>query len=379
MPTLTLEIGGRRFAGWTKVIVTRSVEQAATQFGVVATRTWPGQEDGWWIEMGDRVQVRVNEHLVCTGWIDVLRPAYRGDNDSIAISGRGLVCDLVDCSHIGPPWQWKNVAPAAIIDDIAGKFAVPVVVDTDLGAPIDFAIQQGEAGWEAIDRLCSLRQVMAYDQPDGALLVTRGSELLCPTPLVQGVNIYDASAELDDRDRFSHYIVKGQQPGGDDVSPEQAAQSLGEAFDRNMRRYRPKLLVQSADTDNGTALDRASWEAQQAWGNARTATIIVTGWLQPNGELWPINRQVDVVDRWLQLDRRLSITAVQLDLDENGLRTELTLQPFEALTPKPPDPGKQPKGKGKGKGKGDGSGASFWDQVAADRIQGEARRKETKQ
>ena len=150
-----------------------------------------------------------------------------------------------------------------------------------------------------------------------------------------------------------------------------------------MRRFRPLLLVQSADTDNGTALERAKWEKQQRWGKSRQAEITVGGWFQPNGDLWPINRRCDVVDDWLGLDRQLAITAAALEISNQGERTILTLQPPEALTPAPPDPEKTPKAKpDKAKaakaGKGPG-GPSFWDQVAADRQAGEARRKESKQ
>ena len=375
-PKLYLDVGGRRFGGWLRVRVERSIDNACTQFGVIATRSWPGAEEQWWIEPGDRVEVRVNDEIVCTGWIDLVSPSYSGDAHSIEISGRGLVCDLVDCSYLGPPWQWKNSDPAEVIRAIVAQFDIPVTFDVDLGEPFDFTIQQGEAGWEAIDRICRLRQVLAYDQPDGSLLITRGSEEVCEPALVQGDNIYAATGTLDDRDRFSLYVVKGQQPGTGDTSPEQAAQSVGEIADPSVRRFRPMLLVQSADTDNGTALDRAKWEMQNRWGKARTATITVTGWLRPDGSLWPINRLCDVVDDWLGLDRRLAITGSVLEAGAGGLRTILTLAPPEALTPAPPDVETTPKAKPDGAG---GGGGSFWEQVAADRRAGEARRKEAKQ
>jgi prophage tail gpP-like protein len=242
-----------------------------------------------------------------------------------------------------------------------------------MGAPFDFTVQQGEAGWEAIERITRLRQVLAYEQADGSLLVTRVSEDVCQTKLVQGGNILAAQGTLDDRDRFSHYIVKGQQKGKDDTSPKQAAQSLGTIEDPSVRRYRPKLIVSSADTDNGTALDRAKWEKQQRWGKARSAEITVPGWLMPDGKTWPINRLCDIEDGWLQLDRRMAIGKSVINASATGLRTILTLQPPEALTPAPPDTDKT------ASAKGGAGGPSFWDQVAADRQAGEARRRESKQ
>ncbi len=383
---LYLDIGNRRFDGWLRVRIERSINNATTQWGIGATRSWPGAEEQWWIEPGDRVTVRAYEHVVCTGWIDVMRADYDGHMHHIELSGRGLVCDLVDCSYIGPPWQWKSVDPAEIIRHVAKQHQVEVRIEGDMGEPLEFQIQQGEACWEAIERISRLRQMLAYEEADGTLMITRGSEEFCPTNLVQGENIYAASGTLDDRDRFSHYIVKGQQKtknGDDSVSPEQASFSLGEVRDPSIRRYRPMLLVQSANTDNGTALERANWEKQQRWGKSRTAEITVAGWLQPNGDLWPINRLCEVEDAWMGLDRQLAITSVVMDIGQQGLRTVLTLQPPEALTPEPVEAdrkagAKPKKGKAAGKTAAEG-GPTFWDQVAADRVQADARRKESKQ
>jgi prophage tail gpP-like protein len=421
-----LDIDGRTFSGWLRVRLERSIDNATIQWGVNATRTWPGMQGSWWIEPGDRVNVRIYDHRICSGWIDNVQPNYDGGQHVIEISGRGLVGDLCDCSYIGPPWQWKSVDPAEVIRTIAAQHQIKVNIAADLGEPLKFQVQQGEACWDAIERIARLRQCLAYEEPDGSLLITRGSEEFVETELVQGELILAANATLDDKDRYSHYIVKGQQKakkkaakkaggaggGGDDyygppagrsigepapyatlgeeedeIPPEQASFSMGEVRDPSMRRYRPKLLTQSANTDNGNALDRAKWEMQNRWGKSRKCEITLGGWLQPNGELWPINRRCAVIDDWLGLDRDLAIVAVTHDVSNSGLRTVLTLQPPEALIPEPakPEKGKGGKKGGKGKGKGKGGGGAggsapdFWNQVAGDKVISDARRKESRQ
>ena len=371
---LYLEVNGRSFGGWLRVSVERSATLACTQWGVIATRVWQSR----WIGPGDKVKVRIDQHDVCTGWVDNVSPAYDKGEHKIEISGRGLVCDLVDCSHVGEPVQWKNTEASIIIEALCEPFKVPVKIETDLGKAFDnFQIQQGETAWSAIERICRLRQVIAYDQPDGSLLITRVSEEVCPTPLVQGGNVLIARAVLDDKDRFSHYIVKGQQKAAKadkEVSPLQAAQSRGEVTDESMRRYRPMLLVQGADSDNDTALDRAMWEKQQRWGNGRSAEITLQGWLQPNGDMWPLNRLVDVDSPWLDLDRRLCITGVVLEAGAHGLRTILTVQPPEALTPAPPSVETTPKSS-----PGGGDGMGYWDQIRVGAEAEEQRRKTSRQ
>lgn len=372
-----LTVGERDFGGWVRLRAERSVDSACSQFGLVATRNWPGGNQPWTIAPGDAVELRIDEALVATGWIDNLSPGYDAGYHTIEISGRGKVCDLVDCSYVGPPNQWKQADPKQLITQIAAQHQIKVNFDTDLGEPLDFNLQPGEACWEAIERITRLRQVLVYDQPDGSLIVTRVSEEFCPTELVQGGNILTANATLDDKDRFSHYIVKGQQKAkkGD---PKAVAQSVGEVRDPSITRYRPMVIVQSAETDNGHAMRRAEWEKQNRWGNGRTAEIKVQGLLQPNGEAWPVNRLVRLEDTWLGVDRELAITKVATELGSAGSTTTLTLQPPEALTPEPAELKAGTTNASKKKGGGAG-GDNFWQQVAADREAGERRRASSKE
>jgi len=275
---LYLDIGGRSFGGWLRVRIERSIDNATTQWGIGATRSWPGSEGQWWIEPGDRVRVRAYDHTVCEGWIDVIRCDYDGVMHHIELSGRGLVSDLVDCSYIGPPWQWKSVDPAEVIRTVAQQHQIEVKIEADLGEPIEFQIQQGETPWDVIDRIARLRQVLAYEEPDGSLLITRGSDSFLETRLVQGENILAATGTLDDRDRFSEYIVKGQQKtknGDDSVSPEQASFSIGSVRDPSVKRYRPLLLVQSTapiGRSNSAGANRAQPRSPLAAGCSRMAS-----------------------------------------------------------------------------------------------------------
>jgi prophage tail gpP-like protein len=369
---LILTLGDRDYRGWLSVMLERSVDEATMQFGVIGTRDWPGMQRAWDFQPGDSCTVHMNEHLMATGWVDQVSPRYDAGSHQIEIVGRGLVSDLIDCAPEGAPTQWKKAPPADIIRALAAVYQVGVVIETDLGAPLDFKVQQGETAWEAIERITRLRQVLAYEQHDGTLLITRVSTEYCDTDLVQGGNIKTANALLDDRERHSVVIVKGQQAGADNVSPRQAAQSIGRATDPSITRYRPLVIYQAAKTSNAEAQARAQWEVANRWGNGRTATIEVQGWFTDEGVPWPINRICRIEDGWLGLDREMTICAVSFRLGASGTITRLTLKPPEALTPNPDDLKAEIKGKG-------GGGTDFWQQVAADRQAGEQRRKESKQ
>lgn len=384
-PNLTLTLRGRDYGGWLRVRIERAANQATIQWGVIGTRDWPGMEALWDFAPGDAIRGTVGDKPVVTGWVDTISPAYGAEQHQIEISGRGLVSDLCDCSPEGAPTEWKQTPAGTIITQIAAVFGIEVRIEADLAPPLDFKRQQGEAGWESISRICKLRQCLAYEEPDGTLLVTRVSQEYCDTDLIQGENIKDATAKLDDKDRYSVYIVKGQQPAAKKagVAPKQAAQSVAQVQDPSIRRFRPMVIVQGASTNNGEALERAKWEMQKRWGAGREAEIVVQGWHTKAGLLWPVNRLCRLQDTWLGIDRDMSIIKAAHELGARGSLTTLTLQPPEALTPEPESlsetkKGKAKGGKGKGKGKG-GGGSTIWEQVRADYVAGERRRTEAKQ
>ena len=376
-PDVWLTINGQDYGGWKRVRIERSLTQCTIKWGVIATRNWPGMAQQWDIALGDAVTVMMGDTQIVSGWIDQMSPSYSGESHEIEIAGRGKLADVIDCTPVDAPPQWKQVAPGQIIRDICDVFGVRVVIDAPLDEPMDFKLQQGETGWAAIERLCRLRAILAYEQTDGALLITRVSEEYCDTALVQGSGertILEGSAKLADNEQFSVVIVKGQQPGADNVTPKQAAESLAQAQDPSIRRYRPLVIYQAAKTSVADAQERANWEVQRRWGASRSVDITVTGWLTDGDEPWPLNRLCRIEDAWLGIDREMTITGTIFELGANGRTTVLTLEPPEALTPNPDDLKPEVTDKA-----GASGGTDYWRQVGMDRERGERRRLESKQ
>ena len=174
-----------------------------------------------------------------------------------------------------------------------------------------------------------MRAVLATSDGRGGLNIIRAGTSQASVALRRGENILEASGRLSHRDRYSQYIVKGQQPSFSDlIPPEQLAQIRGEATDPGTRRYRPLQIIAEQSVDGASAQDRAIWEANVRAARSRQVTVTVQGWRErPDGPLWSPNRLVRLSDDWLAIDQEMLITGLTFSKGDQGTRTELSLVP----------------------------------------------------
>lgn len=64
-------------------------------------------------------------------------------------------------------------------------------------------------------------------------------------------------------------------------------------------------------------------------------TIVVQGWLQPNGSLWPINALVRATVPRIGVDGDMLISQVEYTMGDGGQTTQLHLVRPDAFTPEP--------------------------------------------
>jgi len=86
----------------------------------------------------------------------------------------------------------------------------------------------------------------------------------------------------------------------------------------------------------GQAQERANWEATVRAARAGTASVVVQGWTQESGALWPLNVLVPVRSPFLGIDSDMLISGTHITLDDaGGSITEITLARPDAFTPEP--------------------------------------------
>lgn len=368
-----LLVNGKKYRGWTEIQVTKAMDAIAGAFTISLTERWvgdgvtPSQIQAWPILNGDRCQVTIDGETIIDGYIDQFRPSFSPTDHTIEVQGRDKTSDLIDCTAFHQPDQWKNLDLLQIAKILCEPFGVSVRADVDVGTKFEsIKLQQGETVFAALDRLARFKKIILSPDTAGGVLLTRAGRNRSSSRLQQGVNIKSASGILDTSQRYSLYIVKGQNTSAKTDDAELEAHAEARATDSDIPRYRPLVLMAETGATNGSAMDRAVWEANVRLGRSATASVVVRGWRQGlTGPLWVPNLLIPITASLLRLDGDMLIRQVTYRRTQSGgTEAELSLVSPQAFSPEPPD-SKKDKDKEKSSGSKKG-GRNIWREALGD-------------
>lgn len=334
-----LEVGGVRYGGWKSVRVTRGIESVSGSFELSVSEMWADAAE-WPINEGDACTVRIGDTVVLTGYVDVRRVSFDASQHSVDVSGRDKTGDLVDSSAVPKTWEFRNVPILTLARRLAEPFGVPVTLQAGLvlpPPPARLAVDPGDSVFDVIERACRTATLLAMADGKGGLLLTRPESGRAHTELVEGENLLAGEVTRDATGRYRKVVVRGQHSGGDLLSGKQSSTVQASAVDENEPRAARVLLVRpEGNMTPALAKARAEWETAVRAARAVTARVVVQGWTQGNGALWPVNGVVRVRSPRLGLDGDMLVTQAVYSLDESiGSTTELTLRPPDAFRPEP--------------------------------------------
>lgn len=345
-----LLVGGTLYGGWKAAGVTRALDAASGTYKLTVTDRWAGQAQPWPISPGDQCEVRVAGQTLIVGYVDIVRSSFTAESRSIEIQGRDRAADMVDCSAIHDPDEWRGIDLLRLANILGQPFGVTTAAEADVGAPFDLVkLNQGETAHEALTRYAKTRKLLVAADGKGGLLLTRAGTRRAAVELVQGQNLLEGSGTLDWSERFSDYVVKGQANFSEDSDPETEAFVVGQARDAYVGRYRPLQVNADADANGQTALERATWEANTRLAKSAAGSVKVQGWRQaPGGALWEPNLLVRVRAPWMRLEGEMLVRQVTFSKGPEGTTTQLELVSPQAFEPEPPDgrQGKRPRAGG---------------------------------
>lgn len=324
MADVQLLVNGNLYGGWQTVTITRGITQIAGNFELGVSQIWPDQTTPIAINEGDRCALQVDGETLITGWVDDVAIDYADRQHSVTVRGRDVTGDLVDCAAIHKSGGWKQQTLLKIAQDLCEPFGITVSAEVDVGAPFEaWTANNGESVFEQIDRMAKYLAVLPVSDGKGNLVLARAGKTRIGTALVLGQNIEASSCTRTGTDRFSEYIVKGQRPVSDDAQGEQATEIKGTAEDKNVKRYRPLIIIADEASDAAMLQQRAEWESHVRAGRATAITYTVSGWRHAAG-LWHPNVLVPVRDPFLRVQTDMLISQVRNRLDKDGgTRTEL--------------------------------------------------------
>lgn len=341
---IELKVNGQAYAGWKRVRVIRSIEAMAGAFELMVSDRWGSQDKAWPIREEDECTLSLDGETMITGYVDRRRMSVDAGNKDILVGGRDKTGALVDCSAVLTNWEYTGAQLFDFARKICRPFEIDVVFsvragDKALPALPKLVLSPGESAYDAIEKACRLRGVLAYSNAAGQLVLAQPGITRAQSALKYGVNVLAAQAEFDASARYRKYIALAQVPHTkDDIDDEAVAVSVrGEATDPNVRRASRVLMVR-ADTEAtwGYVKRRAQWEATVRAARSDTVSVVVQGWRQgPNLPLWAVNTLVDVDVPFIEVSGTMLITEAVYTRDESGTTTSLTLRRPDAFVAEP--------------------------------------------
>lgn len=346
---ITLRIDGVDWTYWKTMEITRQMDAIAGAFTIGLADKWVNGTQALPIAPGMPCEVLIGSDPVINGYIDKVTPSFSATAHGISITGRDKSADLVDCSAVHRPGQWLNQNALQLATILAAPFGVPVRAEGDVGAPFPtFKLEQGETAFEALDRALKLRELLACPDGKGGLVLLKVGAWQNSAVVKQGENILNGNGTFDMTDRYSDYIVQGQQPGTDDVYGLEACAVASTTKDPAVKRYRPLIVRAEGNVDGGGAAQRAAWEKTVRAARAVTISSTQQGFRQGevgsgSGPLWQINAMTQVDIPYLRISQELVASKVTFKRDASGgSTTVLELKDPASFKPEP----KKQKGKG---------------------------------
>ncbi len=341
---VTITAGGVTVGGWQEVRVTRGVERVPSDFDIKVTERNPDQSGTVVIEPFQPCVVRMGGDTVITGYVDDYEPAIEPAGHTVRVSGRGKCQDLVDCSAIVPGMQMTTSSAVALAQQLAQPFGITtssplgtVSLKDQSGAPVQFNVNLGETPFEIIDRVARYAQVLAFDSPDGNLVLDQVGRTTMASGFQQGVNIEAARCKFSASERFSVYVacIMSQQQFSQIDGAD--GNTLGKVEDKAVPRYRPRVIISEQATAAGyLALQRARWEMARRIGRSQAVSLTCDSWRDSAGKLWEPNALALVHLPALKLVNQLWVIGeVTYRRGEDGTHADLLLMPPAAYQPEP--------------------------------------------
>jgi prophage tail gpP-like protein len=236
--------------------------------------------------------------------------------------------------------QVAGVDLLGIAKKLATPYGISVSADGDVGAVIpQFNLMYGESPYEVIERICRYRGKIAYERPDGSLLIANSGSSKMASGIAEGKNVIAASAEYSMAQRFSNYR-------GFALPSELYNDSTGGSFalagkpavDAGVNRHRQRdIVVESISGYQDVVQKRISWEASWRQGQGFVVRATVDSWRDAEGELWKPNAIIPVALPTLRVPLiTWTIGEVTFRRNENqGTTADLVIMPKSSFDPEP--------------------------------------------
>lgn len=244
---------------------------------------------------GNECQIKVDDNLVFTGFIDDIASYYDNSKKIIEIYGRSKSSDLIDSTSLFKEYRKQSLS--AIAGDICSDFGLKVKVSGADKVINLFTVLTGENCADALIRLCKTQNKITYSNAAGDIEIT--DKVTEPKGKISSLttgkdgNIIRAKSVKSFRCKFSDYVIVGQNILSDDDNLDKITAPVI-AKDFSHVRFRQKVI--NADVVSSSFVSK-----EIARDNKKTFSLEVTAnsWKDASDNLFSINSLINVSDEWV--------------------------------------------------------------------------------
>lgn len=335
---VAVEVAGRRWTGWSSVVVSASLRAVAATLAITGSSLPAGKLSG-----DEPVLVTVEGKTLFNGYLDDISLEFTDGGSLATASGRSKTADLVD-SAIDRFGTFSEVTGETIIR-VLRRYLTQVRPGPGFDyralsqpAPIvpKHAPNPGETYWSAIERACKAVGIVATSSHNGDLRVfSPGRFARADVVLREGENVLSLRSNTSWGERAYRVIAEGSGDGLGDAW-EQAVGLSAEALDSAVRKSRTAIVQVEGSVTRAQLEARAQWEASVRRARSSKFTAVVPGWTYgPGGEPWDIGTIVGLASPSLRFVGSLLIDSVESRMEETGLVTQLGLVSRDAYKSTP--------------------------------------------
>lgn len=281
--------------------------------------------------------IYIGGKLVITGQ-SFAKPNLSDNANTVNVSGYSIT-GAINKSAIVAPFEFiEGTSFTDIAADICGRFGIAIVIDpqaADLAAkPFEKRIEfsSTEAAGSKLAELARERGLVISNTFNGRVLITRpNTEAATVQAFVQGeLPVLNFSPTYNADALHTGYI--GYAPETSDEDKEAGTFPLNGIPQPGII---PRLKgIAPSNTDNQGLEDAVRAERGRAYGNWLSASLLVSGWRDKNGDLWQPNKLVSVKAPRVMVydDTKFFVRGVLLIKSDNKKQAQLDLILPEALT-----------------------------------------------
>ena len=338
--TLSVKIQGKRLTTFQNASVIADIGAVTRGFSLTST----AEADNLFpIKVKDIVEIDADGIPILKGYAEALTGSYSRNSHKIKVSGRSLLCDLVDSTVPTQTEYFESELEKICKEVMTGIGLTPTVINNagKIDAFDDISSAKiGQRAFQFLESFSRKRQVLLTTDGFDGLVLDRAGRNRSPINLKHLINsntnnILRSEFELNHRERYNKYSVKSElNPAFQNVniSPSDIADQGDTFFDPDIRSTRQFELEAEESMDEFTALDRAKWEANLRKAKSFSYTATVQGHSE-KGQLWLPNTLVNIVDEMADVKGFLLIKGVSYNYSlREGSTTQLRMTYPNAYT-----------------------------------------------